>query len=149
VDVSSGSYAVLLAVPDWPTILGNWIRILYLCAGLLLIETLLILILGWARRLSWRLRLGALAPLAVSVAAVVAARYIDGMYFGGWVIQQSPIPSLQEQIIAGFNDSIRKASVLGWIGIGLTSILLVLGLVSAFRWPAGPGKFPVTPAAET
>ena len=142
-NVFSRSYAVLTSVPDWHTILASWIKILYVCAGLLLVETLLILLLAWMRHLSWRVRLTALVPLAAGVGTVVAARFIDGMYFGGWFVLRSPIPSAQAQIIAGLENSIHRASVLGWLGIGLTSILLVLGLIGARRLPARPRRLSV------
>jgi hypothetical protein len=115
-----------------------WVNILSICAGILLVEALLILGVGWRWHLSWRVRYTAVISLAASAFAVLTAHHLYDTY-ASWRaylhvwLPESHVPESTAQVVSKIASANREATALGWVGIIVTSILLVLGLVGGWH----------------
>jgi hypothetical protein len=118
-----------------PQLLG--VKILEICAVVLLVLALLTLLVGWLRHLSWRVRLSALLPLAASVAAGIAAHALHDIYVSWvgflnyWLPVSYPLGN-QILITREITDANQTATVLGWVGIIVTGVLLALSLLGVW-----------------
>jgi hypothetical protein len=116
----------------------EWADFLVICAGLLLAAALFLLTVSWERHWVWWLRLSALVPLAASVAAEVAAQHLYDTY-ASWAAYLSwglPGVRLKQQFVDIVNEITRannEATVLGWVGVIVTVILLAVTLVGWWR----------------
>ncbi len=136
--------------PVWPIVapLLMWIKILEICAAILLILTMLTLLVGWLRHLSWRI---ALLPLAASVEAAIAAHSFHDTYVF-WVkylnFWYNHRASSTVFTYSGYaiGNATHVATVLGWVAIVVTGILLALGLVGMWRLtvPGRRGRLPAS-----
>jgi hypothetical protein len=115
-----------------------WADILVICAVLLLALSLFLLTVSWERHWVWWLRLSALVPLAASVAAEVAAQHLYDTY-ASWAAYLSwglAGTHLKQQVVDIVNEITRannQATVLGWVGVIVTVILLVVTPVGWWR----------------
>lgn len=121
-----------------------WIKNIEVCSGILLILALLTLLMTWVRHVPWRLRLSALVPLAAGIAAGVVAHALHTTYAYWDTLSPRPLPENAPLVLSstrvsfqhiqnGIASATQAATVLGWSSIVATGILLVLGLVSAWR----------------
>jgi hypothetical protein len=132
-----------------------WIKILELCAVILLATALLTLVVGWVRHLSWRVRLLALLPLAASIGAGSIAHHLHDTY----IYWNAFLGHLPYSYPAGYYNHImqlifeanNQAELAGWFAICITGILLMLGLYGGWRAVAsgGRGQLPASLALES
>jgi hypothetical protein len=126
--------------PVWPIVapLLLWIKILEICAVVLIALALLTLLVGWLRHLSWRIRLSALVPLAASVGAAIAAHAFHDTYvfwvnyLNFWYNHRAPYAIFSHASYV-IGNTTHAATVLGWVALVVTGILLALGLVGIWR----------------
>jgi hypothetical protein len=130
-----------------------WIKVLEVCALILFSLYLVTLVVAWKLQLSRRVRASALVPLAAGIGAGIAVYVLHTTYAywnaqlmtaytvdpgvpghgfpPGWTFRQVHV------VIIGLGPEIpnatHAATVLGWAGIVVTGILLVFGLVDAWR----------------
>ena len=121
-----------------------WANILVISSGILLALSLSMLAVSWERHLSWWIRLSALPPLAASVAAEIAAQHLYDTYAGwagflAWRLGGSMTEAYLVQLIHELATANQEASVLGWIGVIVTGILLAVVLLGWWRLVA-PGR---------
>jgi hypothetical protein len=128
-----------------------WAHILAICASVLLALFLLLLAVGRRRQFSRLLRLSALLTLSASVAAAIAAWHFYATH-ASWVtfldtwFRESHAP---QSFVPVYNELVnvnQQAAVLGWMGVLLTSILLVMGLLGMgpLVMPGRPGHLPTS-----
>ena len=91
-----------------------------------------------ASQLVWWLRLSALVPLAASVAVDVAAQHLYDTYaswaaYLSWGLPGTRLPQQFVGIIVGLTSANHQATVLGWVGVLVTGILLAVTLVGWWR----------------
>jgi len=115
-----------------------WADLLVICAGILLALSLVILAVSWDRHFSRKARLSALLPLAASVAAEIAAHHLYDTYAGwagflAWRLGGSMTEAYLVQLIHELATANQEASVLGWIGVIVTGILLAVVLLGWWR----------------
>jgi|SRR5215469_1206033 len=115
-----------------------WANILVICASILLADLLLILAVGWKSHLSWRVRFTTVISLAASVFAVLTAHHLYDTYatwqaFLDVWLPESHVPESVAQVASEIAYANHDATVLGWVGIIVTGILLVLSLVGVWR----------------
>jgi len=122
-----------------PQLLG--VKITEICAGALVVLMLLTYLVGWARHLSGRVRLLALVPLAAGITAGITAHALHDTYMN-WVSLLNRLfsprsPQSPKVAEARFLHEIatanHTATVLGWIGVTVTGILLLLSLMGLWR----------------
>jgi hypothetical protein len=130
-----------------------WIKVLEVCAIILVTLYLVTLVVAWKLQLSRRVRATALVPLAAGIGAGVAVYVLHTTYAYwnaqlvtaytvdpgvpghglplGWTFRHVHV------VIIGLGPEIPNAThtamVLGWAAIVVTGILLVLGLVGAWQ----------------
>jgi hypothetical protein len=115
-----------------------WADLFVICAGILLALSLVTLAVGWERHLTWWVRLSALLPLAASGAAEGAAQHLYDTYaswagFLPWGLPGARFPSQVVFIITELASANHQATVLGWVGVIVTGILLAVTLVGWWR----------------
>jgi hypothetical protein len=123
------AYGITLA----PQLLG--VKITEICAGALLLLTLLTSIVGWARHLSGRVRLLALVPLAAGIAAGITAHALHESYVF-WVSlfdRLAPTAPRNPNFTNEIANANQAATVLGWIFVIVTSVVVVLSLFYLWR----------------
>ena len=127
--------------PDWPHLatLLMWIKVVEICAVVLLVLAVLTLLIGWVRHLSLWVRLSALLPLAASIGAALAVHALHTSYVY-WdnsptdlVMYARGAPLTFYRALYFIGTTTHTAMVLGWISIIVTEVLLVLGLVGVWR----------------
>jgi hypothetical protein len=129
-----------------------WANILVICASLLLALFLLTLVVGWAKHFSTLARLSALVSLGTSIAAAIVAHHLYDAY-GYWVAFLPPFlegtapEPLRVQVLNEINNANQQATVLGWVGVIMTSMLLAVGLLGVGRLVA-PGRQKHLPLKE-
>jgi hypothetical protein len=138
-----------------PQLLG--VKITEICAGALLLLTLLTSIVGWTRHLSGRVYLPALVALATGIAAEITAHALHDAYIY-WVSLLNHAfsprsPQSPEVFLAPFLHEIANANhtatVLGWIFSIVTGVVVVLGLVHLWRlFVLARPRNPVVPLAR-
>ena len=113
-----------------------WAKILVICACLLLAMALLTFAVEWGRSLSRLARLSALLPLAASVAVATLAHHLYDLY-SYWdnylnvtLFTRRPAdnPFFVDRLFNEIVNANQHATVLGWIGVIVTSIVLALSL---------------------
>lgn len=114
------------------------VKILEICAAVLLILALLTLLVGWVRHLSWRVRLLALLPLAAGIAAEIVAYALQDTYaywvgFLNYWLPVSYPKGVQDHFLSEIANANQAATVLGWTGVIVTVVLLALSLVGVWR----------------
>jgi hypothetical protein len=114
------------------------VKILQICAGILLILALLTLLIGWLCHLYWRVRLLALLPLAAGIAAEIVAHVLHDTYvywveFLNYWLPVSYPKGFQDHFLREIANADQAATVLGWTGVIVTGVLLALGLVGMWR----------------
>ena len=114
-------------------------KILEICAGVLLVLFLLAFTIGWVQHLSWHVRLYALVPLAAGMASAIAAHALHDTYvywvYGLYAASGAgPAPqAYYERLQRDIASANQTATVLGWVFVIVTVILLALGLVGVWR----------------
>jgi hypothetical protein len=114
-----------------------WIKILEVCAAVLLVTALLMLLTGWLRHCSLRVQLIALLPLAASVGVGIAVLVLHGAYVY-WVDFVGNLPvsfplAYQNWWLGQIAKANNTATVLGWVSVAVTGVVLVLSLVGFWR----------------
>jgi hypothetical protein len=125
-----------------------WIKVIEVCASMLLLLALVTLLATWVGRRSWRIRFLALLPLAAGIAAGIAAHALHSRYVYwttsvpfGW-LPSIPHPSPQSTAIINrwlrpfeeqFTSDMHTATLLGWGIVVVTAMLVALGLLGAWR----------------
>jgi hypothetical protein len=112
-----------------------WANILAICACLLLAMALLTFAVEWGRSLSRLARLSALLPLAASVAAAILAHHLYSYWDNYLNVTLFTTRAADNPFFVGrlFNEIVsanQHATVLGWIGVTVTGIVLALSLLS-------------------
>ena len=111
-----------------------WATILAICASVLLALFLLLLAVGWRRHFSRLIRLSALLTLSAGVAATIAAWHFYATH-ASWVtfldtwFRESHVPQSFAPVYNELVNANQQATVLGWMGVLLTGILLAMGLL--------------------
>jgi hypothetical protein len=135
-----------------------WVKVLEVCALILLILALVTLLVAWRWRLSQRERASALVPLAAGIGTSIAVYALHTTY-AYWNLELFAIyniwncgghgvcPGPPKVVLGGgippqILSATQAAMVLGWSAIVVTSILLVLGLLGAWRLVATGGSRP-------
>jgi hypothetical protein len=130
----------LAETPTWSYLasLLLWIKVVEICAVVLLVLAGLTLLIGWGRHLSLWVRLSALLPLAASMGAAIAVHslhtsyvYVDNL-ITMLANSRAPLP-FQVHVFYLVNTDTHTAMVLGWIFLIVTGALLVLGIVGFWR----------------
>jgi hypothetical protein len=134
---------VSLEFPVFVATQQRWIAAIEICAGLLLALTVLHLLVGWVRHLSWHVRLTALLPLVAGIGAGIAAHSLQDTYTY-WVtflcdLPRSFPPAFQHYFLNGIANANHTATVIGWVAIVVTGLLLALSLAGIWRLVA-PGQ---------
>jgi hypothetical protein len=123
------AYGITLA----PQLLG--VKITEICASALLLLTLLTYLVGWARHLSGRAHLLVLVPLAAGIAAGITAHALHESY-AFWVSlfnRAPPTAPPNPNFINEIAKANQAATVLGWIFVSVTGVVVVLGLIRLWR----------------
>ena len=126
----------------------TWIKVIEVCAGILLVLALVTLLAPSVWQLSWRLRLSALAPLAVGIAAGITVHALHSMYVS-WTNSVLFMPHTEgghitPQVIAAFRrffqpfedhftSDMHTATILGWVFVVVTAMLVALYLLGTWR----------------
>jgi hypothetical protein len=114
-----------------------WANILVICAGLLLALALLTFAVEWGRPLSRLARLSVLLPLVASAAAATLAHHLYDLY-SYWdnylnvtlfTTRATDNPVFVDRLFNEIVNANQQATVLGWIGVIGTSIVLALSLL--------------------
>lgn len=118
-----------------PQLLG--VKIIEICAGALLLLTLLTVTIGWAQHLSGCMWLLALVPLAVDIAAGITAHALHDTYIY-WVYYLEGLPPRFPGTVEGYvehavTNANQTAMVLGWVFAVVTGVLFVLSLFDLWR----------------
>jgi hypothetical protein len=114
------------------------VKIVEICAVILLILAMLTLIVGWVRHLSPQVRVSALVPLAAGLAATIAAHALHDSYVY-WVnflfnVSGERFPkAYQDQYLRDLATANHTAAVLGWVVVIVTGILLALSFLGMLR----------------
>ena len=124
-----------------PQLMG--VKVLEICAGVLLLLAILTFIIGWARHLSMRMWLLAFVPLAVGIATGIIAHalhdtYVYWVYYFGHITRLAPVAG--ERIDKEFANANQTAVVLAWVFVFVTGVLLVLSLLSWWRLVVSRGQ---------
>jgi hypothetical protein len=131
----------LTEAPGWSDLdsLLLWIKVLEICAVVLLVLAGLTLLIGWVRHLSLWVRLRALLPLAASIGAAIAVHALHTSYvywdntLTALVNHPRGAPLTYYRALYFIGTATHTAVVLGWIFLIVTGVLLVLGLVGVWR----------------
>jgi hypothetical protein len=114
-----------------------WANILVICACLLLAMALLTCAVEWGRPLSRLARLSALLPLAASVAVAILAHHLYDLY-SYWnhylyvtlfTTRATDNPVFVDRLFNEIVSANQQATVLGWIGVMVTGIVLTPSLL--------------------
>jgi hypothetical protein len=127
--------------PDYSSLasLLLWIKVLEICAAVLLVLAGLTLLIGWVRHLSLWVRLSALLPLAASIGAAIAVHALHTSYvywdnsLTDLVTYARGAPLTFYRALYFIGTATHTAMVVGWISIIVTAVLLVLGLIGVWH----------------
>jgi hypothetical protein len=113
------------------------VKILEICAGVLLLLTLLTFIIGWAWHFSGRVRLYVLVPLAAGITAGMTAHILHTTYVY-WVFRVANLPpsfprEVGDNLMNGIANANQAATALGWVFVIVTGMVLALSLVGLWR----------------
>jgi hypothetical protein len=138
-----------------------WIKVIEVCASILLLLALVTMLATWVWQLSWRMRLSALVPLAAGTAAGIAAHALHSWYVywtnsalftprtsPGHVTPQyiADVLRLLRPFEDQFTSDLHTATILGWGILVVTAILVALGLLGTWRLVAA-GRHKPLPAS--
>ncbi len=122
--------------PYWPPMapLLLWIKVLEICALVLLALAMLTFLVGWLQHRSWRIGLWALLSLVASGGAAIAAHALHSTY-AFWVTEfHHSVPlSIYSYAQYAIGNATHTATLLGWACVLVTGLLLSLSLVGLWR----------------
>ena len=122
-----------------------WATILVICASLLLALFLLLLAMGWRKQFSKWLLLGMLLSLVGSVAMAFVAHHFFDTYafytaFLDSVLHGRHVGPYLKVLDQDFVRDEQQATVLGWIGVSATGVVLALDVIGMGRLRGRPSR---------
>jgi hypothetical protein len=113
-----------------------WANVLVVCASLLLALVLLTLAVGWWRHFSRWLILCGLLSLATSIAVALAAHHFYDTYASWSAFFASLLHGRSAYMVPIYEEigtDDQQATVLGWVGVGVTGMLLAVDFLGIWR----------------